>query len=72
LTGLSVEEFQELYAEVERIYPAAEDRRPARPNRRRKRGAEHKFQHTLRDRLLLVLIWLRVYPSYQVLGLLFG
>lgn len=72
LTGLSVEEFQELYTEVEQVYAAAEDRRLARPNRRRKRGAGHKFQHTLRNRLLLVLTWLRVYLSYRVLGLLFG
>jgi hypothetical protein len=26
LTGLSVEEFQELYTEVEQVYPTAEDR----------------------------------------------
>ncbi len=72
LTGLSVEEFDELYTEVEQAYSAAEDRRLARPNRRRKRGAGRKFRHTLRNRLLLVLTWLRVYPSYRVLGLLFG
>lgn len=72
LTGLSVEEFDQLYLEVEQRYPAAEDRRLDRLNRRRRRGAGHKFRHTLRNRLLLTLTWLRVYPSYRVLGLLFN
>jgi len=72
LTGLSVEEFDQLYLEVEQVYPAAEDHRLARPNRKRKRGAGHKFHHVLRNRLLLTLTWLRVYPSYRVLGLLFS
>lgn len=72
LTGLSVEEFDQLYLEVEQVYPAAEDHRLARPNRKRKRGAGRKFHHVLRNRLLLTLTWLRVYPSYRVLGLLFS
>jgi hypothetical protein len=72
LTGLSVEEFDQLYTEVEQVYQTAEERRLARSNRRRKRGAGHKFRHTLKNRLLLVLTWLRVYPSYRVLGLLFN
>lgn len=72
LTGLSVEEFDQLYSEVEQVYPAAEDRRLARPNRKRKRGAGRKFRHVLRNRLLLTLTWLRVYPSCRVLGLLFN
>jgi len=71
LTGLSVEEFDQLYTEVEQVYQATEERRLARPSRRRKRGAGHKFRHTLKNRLLLMLTWLRIYPSYRVLGLLF-
>lgn len=72
LTGLSVEEFDQLYREVKQVYQDAEDRRLARPNRIRKRGAGRKFRRDVRNRLLLVLTWLRVYPSYRVLGLLFN
>src|SRR5574341_824002 len=72
LTGLSVEEFDQLYCEVKQVYPDAEERRLTRPNRLRKRGAGRKFRRDLRNRLLLVLTWLRVYPSYRVLGLLFN
>ena len=72
LTGLSVEEFDQLYREVKQVYEEAEERRLTRPNRIRKRGAGRKFRRDLRNRLLLVLTWLRVYPSYRVLGLLFN
>ncbi len=72
LTGLSVEEFDQLYRAVKQVYQDAEERRLARPNRVRKRGAGRKFRRDLRNRLLLVLTWLRVYPSYRVLSLLFN
>ncbi|MBI3988508.1 MAG: transposase [candidate division NC10 bacterium] len=71
MTGLSVEEFDQLYNAVRQVYPASEDRRLARPTRRRQRGAGRKFRHDLRNRLLLALTWLRVCPSYRVLGVMF-
>ena len=43
----------------------------ARPSRQRRRGAGRKYGRALEDRLLLALVWLRVYPTYEVLGLLF-
>ena len=72
LTGLSVEEFDQLYRDVKQVYEEAEEYRLTRPNRVRKRGAGRKFRRDLRNRLLLVLTWLRVYPSCRVLGLLFN
>src|SRR6266542_3734891 len=71
VTGLTVAEFEQLYQEVAARYDAAEASRLDRPNRQRRRGAGRKFRAPLVDRLLLVLIWLRVYPTYEVLGLLF-
>lgn len=71
LTGLSVEEFEELAQELGEEYDRAEEERLARPDRRRRRGAGRKFRLDLRGRLLLFLTWLRVYPSYRVMGLLF-
>ena len=72
LTGLSVEEFEELLHEIEEEYEEAEEERLDRPDRQRQRGAGGPFRLPLCDRLLLTLTWLRVYLSYAALGLLFG
>ena len=71
LTGLTPAEFARLYQDVAAEYEAAEDRRLDRPDRQRRRGGGRKFRDGLADRLLLPLVWLRLYPSYEVLGELF-
>jgi len=50
----------------------AERKRLTRPGRRRAIGAGHPFALSERDRVLLTVVWLRRYPIYEVLGLLFG
>jgi hypothetical protein len=40
--------------------------------RRRAPGAGHPHRHDDRHRLLLALVWLRVYPTYELLGFFFG
>src|SRR5262249_44544467 len=40
--------------------------------RRRAPGAGHPHRHDDRHRLLMALVWLRVYPTYELLGFLFG
>ena len=71
MTGLTVPEFDRLLQEVTPRYAAAEAARLARPNRKRRPGGGRHYELTLEDRLLLALVWLRVYPTYEVLGLLF-
>src|SRR5262249_17328015 len=34
--------------------------------------AGHPYRHDARTRLLMALVWLRTYPTYEVLGLFFG
>ena len=75
LFGCSVDEFDELYAEFATAYAyrqtqSALTRKNAMP-RKRKPGAGHRFKHALRERLLLALFWLRVYPTLELLGLVF-
>ena len=75
LTGLSVTAFDELYAEVapahaERLAQTLTKRH--RQPRRRAAGAGKPHRHSLQDRLLLALLWLRVYPTLEVLGFFFG
>ena len=71
LTGLDIDEFDCLYGEVEYYHAETEAERLARPDRQRARGAGGQFKHDLRTRLMMALVWLRTYPTYEVLGVLF-
>jgi IS5 family transposase len=76
LTGHSPAELEALYQAFAPAYQRA--REAARTTRRERRprcralggGAQHTLG--LRDRLLLALVWLKVYPTYEVLGFFFG
>ena len=75
LTGLRLEEFdalaRELVPAVAAAATAEQDRRRGRA-RRRAAGGGHPFSLSFREQLLLVVIWLRVYPTSPVLGFLVG
>jgi len=76
LTGLRRQQFDELLGRCAR----AEARSRAHSTttrtgglpRQRACGAGRPYAHTAADRLLLALLWLRVYPTYEVLGFFFG
>jgi len=72
MTGLRVSEFDVLVDDVLPMYAAAEAARLERPDRERALGAGHPFELNERDHLLLTVVWLRVYPTHEVLGYLFG
>ncbi len=72
MTGLRVAEFDALAAEVLPAYAAAEYARHSWPGRQRAVGGGHPFHLSARDQVLLTLVWLRQYPTYPVLGYLFG
>ena len=72
MTGLRVAEFDALVRDLWPRYRAAEQARLSRPARRRAIGAGHPFELTLRDQLLLTVVWLRLYPTHEVLGYLFA
>jgi hypothetical protein len=72
LTGLTVPQFDGLWQEVGPRLAEAERKRLTRPGRQRQIGAGHPFALDERDRVLLTVVWLRRYPIYEVLGLLFG
>jgi hypothetical protein len=75
MTGLQIAEFEALAQEVVPSIAAAvkveQDRRRGR-QRRRAAGGGHPFSLSYREHLLLVVVWLRVYPTAPVLGFLFG
>lgn len=72
LSGLSIAQFDALYVELAPRLAAAERERLARPARQRGMGAGRRYALADRDRLLLVVVWLRRYPINAVLGFLFG
>ena len=75
LVGMSVEEFDQLYEEFERVYMRRESAlmytRRNKLKRKRMLGAGRKHKYVLRDRLLMTLFWLRAYTTYEVLGALY-
>jgi hypothetical protein len=75
LTGMAPGAFEDLLT----AFRAAQDRRLRRRRttrqgqpRQRAAGAGHPHRHDDRHRLLRALVWLRVYPTYELLGLFFG
>src|SRR6478752_3917478 len=72
LTGLTVAAFDELAAEVVPAIEAAHRKKLERPDRKRAIGGGDDFDLSTADQLLLTVIWLRQYPTNEVLGFLFG
>jgi IS5 family transposase len=72
LIGMSLVEFDELYAEFESAYDkkrsTLQKTRRHQTKRQRAVGAGRKHKYALRDRLLMSLFWLRAYMTYEVLG----
>jgi hypothetical protein len=72
LIGMSLPEFDQLYAEFEiahgeRLMAKTKTKREKK-QRQRAAGARPKHRYSLRDRLLMTLFWLRAYMTYEVLG----
>src|SRR5262245_38401788 len=72
LTGLTVARFDALAADVLPALALADRRHRLRPGRRRAPGAGHPCALGDADLVLLTVLWLRHYPTQEVLGFLFG
>lgn len=72
MTGLRVSEFDQMYRDILPAYQAAEARRLDRADRQRAVGGGLSPELDARDQILLTVIWLRIYPTNEVLGYLFG
>ena len=75
LSGLNLADFEALYQDFAPAY--AKDRqtsltRKQQKPRKRAAGAGSKFSLDGRTRLLMALVWLRAYPTYEVLGFFFS
>jgi hypothetical protein len=72
MTGMSADEFDGLVRDIVPSVAAAEQARRSGRKRRRAVGGGPPFSLSFREQVLLVVIWLRVYPTSPVLGFLFG
>lgn len=72
LTGLTVTVFDELATQVVPAVEAAHKKALERPNRQRAVGGGDDFDLSTADQVLMTVIWLRQYPTNEVLGFLFG
>jgi hypothetical protein len=72
MTGLRINEFAGLVDDLLPQLVQAEHERLNRPDRQREMGGGRNPELDARDQLLLTVVWLRVYPTHEVLGYLFG
>jgi transposase len=71
VTGLSVKEFEALYHDFEALWLAAEAQRLSRPTRQRAIGGGGVYKLGLRTQVVMVMLWLRMYPTTETLAALF-
>ena len=73
-TGLSVKQFDDIFKEIDSKYPKYEIKRlsSTRMNKRERAiGAGRHFKLTVRDRIIMVLVYYRLYITYTLAGFLF-
>ena len=70
-TGLTPKKFDELVVLFEECYTKDEIKRSSATKRIRKKGAGPKFKYDLKDRLLIVLLYYRIYMTQEFLSLIF-
>ncbi len=72
IVGADVQEFDELYQRLSPLWSEAEQKRLGRTERQRAIGGGRKYKLELTERLLMTLVWLRLYLSTEALGFFFG
>ena len=71
-TGLEVQEFDALHSKIQESHASHEEKRLHRENRKRKIGAGHPFKLPLKDRVMMLLTYHRLYVTSTLLGFLFN
>ena len=71
-TGLSVKQFDDIYKEIESKYEKYEIKRlSSRRNRERAIGGGRRFKLVIKDRVIMVLVYYRLYITYTLMEFLF-
>lgn len=72
ITGLDIDEFERLFQKLIPVWAEHERTRLGRPDRKRAIGGGRKYKLELRDRLVMVMCWLRLYLNTEAMGFFFG
>ena len=72
ITGLGVDEFEQLFEKLVPVWVEHEHHRLDRPDRKRAIGGGRKYTLRLRDRVVMVTCWLRLYLNTEAMGFFFG
>jgi len=70
-TGVTCEEFNRIYTQMEQRYPKHEQKRLRRKNRKRAIGAGRPFKLPLKERVMMLLFYYRIYTTLALTGFLF-
>jgi len=70
-TGLTPSEFDKIYAQLEQQYPQYEQKRLTRKKRKRAIGAGRPYKLQLKERMVMLLMYYRLYITYGLLEYLF-
>jgi hypothetical protein len=70
-TGLTPEEFDEIYRQLEQRYLQYEQKRLMKKKRKRAIGAGRPFKLPLKERMVMLLMYYRLYITYGLLGYIF-
>jgi hypothetical protein len=71
ITGLEVPEFDSFFTQANAKYKDYEAKRLDRPNRKHKVGAGYPFKLSLQNRLLMLMVYYRLYITSTLAGVLF-
>jgi hypothetical protein len=71
ITGLTVTQFDFLSKEIQKNYKTTEQKRLSNGKRLREIGAGRHFDLSLKDRILMLLMYYRMYTTYDMLGMIF-
>jgi uncharacterized membrane protein (DUF106 family) len=73
-TGLSVQQFDDIFKEIESRYDKYEIKRLSSKKERRERavGAGRHFKLIVKNRVIMVLVYYRLYITYTLMEFLFG
>jgi hypothetical protein len=71
-TGVTLVQFAEILKALQPVYAEFEKERLTRPKRKRKIGGGRNFNLSLGNRLMVTLMYFRLYVSYALLGYLFN
>ena len=71
-TGITVTQFDFLTKKIQKQYKTTEKKRLSKRDRKRDIGAGRPFKLSVKDRILMLLIYYRCYTSYDLLEYLLG